>query len=412
MTRVLLHILLLCFLQKLSAQGSDDSLIQSVAIEEAKDALYYQQQAKRAGSVPQALELLSKALSLRTAQQDESWVANVRVEMGSAFLKSGRIKAAFSEFLTADKLYASAKNHNSQAELHRIMARFYERNTSWNEAEKYYKSAQEHFEKSEDPGGAANVALHLADLFLVKKELSNAGPHIRYAAAVYEKLNDKTGVALAYLKQAEIHRRRRQFKKAESLVLTSALPMFRSSGYLAGRIECFDVLGNVYFDQKRYSEAKWFFIQANTQSKALNDTEGAIYSLVNLAKVKAQIGDLALAKKDIEEAQKLAKRRNSLQLLSRVKDGLAFVQDKAGNREQALMANFQSDQLQDSLDTYYTAQVAAAKVAKARPEPIVTKPAPKKSASNESSDRMLIAKLSALALGILFLIFLILKKIK
>ncbi|MGV3508894.1 MAG: hypothetical protein ACO1N7_06350 [Sphingobacteriaceae bacterium] len=380
-------------------------------IAETKDALYYQQQAKRSEKPGQALDLLRKALSLSDAGQDENWVADVRVEMASALFKSGKSKQAFSELLTAEKIYSETGNRSSQGNVLSIMARFYEKNAAWKEAEGYYKTSLKIHESIENHSASATSALHLADLALIQNNLSEANKNISYAIKKYESLNDKTGLALSYVKLAEIYRRKKQYKKGEKLIIGSALPFFRSTGYQSGRIDCFDVLGKIYFSQKRYSEAKWFFIQANTQSRDLNDIDGITSSLINLGKVKVAIGDYNLAKRDFKEAQILATNRKNLFLMASVKEAYAGLYKKLGNASGSENATILSAELKDSLNNLYYAQAESARTARVEPILVLEKKKIAVIPVNKADD-LLIVKIIGAALAILLIVFLILRMIK
>lgn len=379
--------------------------------DETKDALYYQQQAKRSENPAQALEFLKMALTLRSSVQDENWIADVKVEMASALFKSGKSKQAFSELLTAEKIYSKTGNRSSQGNVLSIMARFYEKNAAWKEACDYYKTSLKINESIENHSASATNALHLVDISLIKNNLSEANKNISYAIKKYETLNDKTGLALSYVKLAEIYRRNKQYKKGEKLIIGSALPFFRSTGYQSGRIDCFDVLGKIYFSQKRYSEAKWFFIQANTQSRDLNDIDGITNSLINLGKVKVAIGDYHLAKRDFKEAQTLAASRNNLFLMANVKDAYAGLYKKLGSVSRSENANILSAELRDSLSNFYYAQAESARTARVEPIPVLEKKKNLTVAVSKADD-LLIVKIVGAALAILLIVFLILKMIK
>lgn len=410
MVRVFVFFLLVVWYPALRAQDATPDTVSQTVTVEAKDALYYQRQAKRTKNPTLALQLLNKALSIRSTTQDDNWVADIRVEMALALLKSGKTKQAFSEFLTAEKIYVTTGNAASRADILTHMARFYEKNSAWKEANQYYESARKIHQLNKDVSAAANASLHLADIALVQNDLGKAGTNVAYAIKQYQALDNKTGLALSYVRLAEIYRRRKQYKKGERIIIDSALPFFRSTGYQAGRIDCFDVLGKIYFSQKRYSEAKWFFIQANTQSRELNDVEGVIRSLTSLSKVKIAIGDYNLAKRDLKEAQSLASRRGNLFLLANVKQAYASLYQKVGNVDGSENASEISDELKDSLSNIQIAQAESARAA--RIKVIVPKKEHTPSVSANQDSGLLIVQLVAAALAILIVILLILKRIK
>ena len=409
----MIRILLIFFLLFAYRDGhSLDSLNKAESVvQERKDALYYQQHATKADNEYQAIEFSKKALSLRSANLDENWVADVRVSMASALLRIGNTKEAFSEFLTAEKIYTQTRNISSKANALVLMAKFYEQNAAWKDASYYYKTAQKLYQSTEKFNQAALIALHLTDISLTQNNLSDASRHVSYAIREFDRLNDKTRLGISYLKQAEIFRRQKQYKKGERLILKSALPFFRSTGYQAGRIGCFDVLAKIYRSQSRYSEAKWFFIQANTQARKLNDVEGIINSLINLGRVKVKIRDYNLATRDFREAQTLASQRGNLFLLAEVKDAYAFLYKEMGNLSGFQVASESSADLRDSVANYLNAQADSARSARIKIVPDLKGNAPTIVRVEKTQD-FLIAKILTACLAILIIIFFILRKLK
>jgi hypothetical protein len=68
----------------------------------------------------------------------------------------------------------------------------------------------------------------------------------------------------------------------------------------------FSELAQLYVLENRLSEAKWYYLQSILLSKNKNDNPHTISSLVSLAMVKADLGDLVQAQQDLAEARELA----------------------------------------------------------------------------------------------------------
>src|SRR6187402_1762186 len=68
----------------------------------------------------------------------------------------------------------------------------------------------------------------------------------------------------------------------------------------------FSDLAQLYVQQNRFSEAKWYFLQSNFLSRQQNNDKLTINNLINLAGVKADIGDFILAQQDLFEARDMA----------------------------------------------------------------------------------------------------------
>jgi len=68
----------------------------------------------------------------------------------------------------------------------------------------------------------------------------------------------------------------------------------------------FSDLAKLYIQQNRLSEAKWYLLQSNSISRQENDDKHTIANLMDLALIKADMGDVVLAQQDLTEARQLA----------------------------------------------------------------------------------------------------------
>jgi len=116
-----------------------------------------------------------------------------------------------------------------------------------------------------------------------------------------------------------------------------------------GLRETFNHLALVYHLQKKYTQAKWFFIQSNTLSRDGRDTINIITSLINLASVKDDIKDFSMAKRDLNEALLLAKTRPKIDIQIEVQKALAEYYTKKGDAPAATMALNRINYLKDSV---------------------------------------------------------------
>ncbi len=106
----------------------------------------------------------------------------------------------------------------------------------------------------------------------------------------------------------------------------------------AGLVQTFDNLALVYHLQKKYTQAKWFNLQSNGLSRDGHDTAGIIHSLINLASVKQDIKDFALAKKDLDEALALAKTQHKRDAEINTEKALSVYYTKMGDSKNSVMA--------------------------------------------------------------------------
>ncbi len=126
-----------------------------------------------------------------------------------------------------------------------------------------------------------------------------------------------------------------------------------------GLVQSFDNLGMVYHLQKKYAQAKWYTLQSNTLSRYKRDTANIINSLINLATVKQDIKDYALAEQDLNEAAYLAKLIAKPTLRLSALQTLAGVYTKSGDTKKAAMVLNNIAHLKDSVKVRKT--IAATK---------------------------------------------------
>lgn len=306
-----------------------------------------------------------KALNRETQLSEEG---DLRMKLSEIMFKEGWSKQAFSELLTAEMLFHKAGNSDKREAVIARMAGFYKANNALSDAEKYYTLLLQVQEAQQKYGDAGKTANTLAGVLMNRQEVRKASGYLNTIITnKYDVPNEKSTLADAYVKLAEIRRVQKKYKQAESLILQKALVLYRSANNLVGRVNCFDVLGHIYLEQKRHSEAKWFFIQANTLARNLNDEKGVVTSLVNLSKVKVAIQDYSLAARDLKEANSIAAKLNNLSLLADVKEGYANYYSKTGNKVAARSSARGSVKLADSVTEMMASQTESAHTAQVVP---------------------------------------------
>lgn len=112
---------------------------------------------------------------------------------------------------------------------------------------------------------------------------------------------------------------------AEAVVMKTAQHHMRFREYETASYD-FNELARLFLLQSRFSEAKWFFLQSNIISRGQNNDRLTIANLVQLAGIKAQIGDFVLAQQDLLEAREMASTRGYLSSLLQVEKSLSAIQ--------------------------------------------------------------------------------------
>lgn len=237
------------------------------------------------------------------------WEADIRLEMAKLMIRTGS-KEALSQLLKADELYKKGSSLYGRADALYMMAKFHEKNSLFDEAQKTYMELYKVQQEAGEFVLAGNTVNYLADYHLRKLNYTEAFNYAALAKNAYYHVCRRDSLGSVYFKIATIKRIQKKPKLAEYYIISHALPYYSSADDFKGRARSFDFLGHLYQDQKRFSQAKWFYIQSNTEARRLKDTAGTITSLINIGIVKLLIGDVSLAKTDLAEAEQLSKEGN------------------------------------------------------------------------------------------------------
>ena len=124
-------------------------------------------------------------------------------------------------------------------------------------------------------------------------------------------------------------------KTAEHMLLKRSIPLSLRYGTNESDYDCFMALANIYVGQKKYSQAKWYFIQSNESAKKGNYSKGEILSLMRLAYVKRLIGDNTLALQDLKLAEKIAAKTKHKTYLTQIRKTIKAYSKKSASKSLA-----------------------------------------------------------------------------
>ncbi len=187
------------------------------------------------------------------------------------------------------------------------------------------------YEMLKDRPSVIRAVQNVAALYKADGQLSQAVAKNKDIIQLSPGIDNFTIAGNAYLEIAEINFLQKRHNDAEDILLKKALPMFRRVGNKIGRMRCFQSLASLYFVQKRYTEAKWFNIQANIMADKLDDRHARIENLIKLAEVKFAIGETDMAITDFRQAEALALEHQNLISLVKIKGDLGEIYHSLGD---------------------------------------------------------------------------------
>jgi len=100
----------------------------------------------------------------------------------------------------------------------------------------------------------------------------------------------------------------------------------------------FTDLAHLYVQESRYSEAIWYLLQSNNISRQENDDKHTIENLIDIASIKAKMGEITLAQQDLTEAHDLAYSKGLNEYLETIElAGQYITQNKLPKQRPALI---------------------------------------------------------------------------
>lgn len=195
--------------------------------------------------------------------------------------------------------------------------------------------------------------LNLSRLCAFKGDFNKALKYSNALIEAAEVMKNSVSIAEGYNSLITLWTSQKKFKEVETLILKRALPLnYYKLKDKTGTIRCYGQLADIYGQQRKFSEAKWFYIQSNMLARKVNDSKGIVSSLIGLAHIKMAIGDYELAYKDLKEAEQLSVRYRYNYNLIEVKNTLYELHTRTGNRLAAYSANKEFNELKaDFLNT-------------------------------------------------------------
>ena len=114
-----------------------------------------------------------------------------------------------------------------------------------------------------------------------------------------------TEFSAATIRPVHLGRSRYSYEAAEKSVIRTVQHNMSAGSYSVASYN-FSDLAHLYIQERRFSEAKWYLLQSIDISRRENDHKHTVSNLIDLAMIKANIGDYKLAQRDLSEAQEIA----------------------------------------------------------------------------------------------------------
>lgn len=136
----------------------------------------------------------------------------------------------------------------------------------------------------------------------------------------------------ALLRMGNIHMLLAHYVEAEQVVLNVALKNYSRIGSLSGQIASYKQLGKIYLADNKLTQSLWFYTQQGILAKQSGNNDAYIESILGIAQVKIKKREYALAHKDLNRAELLAKAKKTNQFSAQIKDARGQIADKQNTK--------------------------------------------------------------------------------
>lgn len=187
---------------------------------------------------------------------------------------------------------------------------------------------------------AINVAVSLneetlADDYFVDADRSEKRGELNDALALFGKAAFEYNIEKKYnryasslLRMSNVHLLLTHYVEAEQVILNSALKIYSKIGNKAGQMLSYNQLGKIYLVSNRLTQSLWFYTQQGILAQQLKDNSSYIESILGIVAVKIKKKEYAMAMKDIDRAELLAKNANTTQFVNQIRSSRAIIAER------------------------------------------------------------------------------------
>jgi tetratricopeptide (TPR) repeat protein len=193
-------------------------------------------------------------------------------------------------------------------------------------------------------GPAINVAVSNtdeteADIFFADAERNERRGDLNealtlFGKAAFEYNSDKklTKYATSLLRMSNVHLLLSHYTEAEQVILNAAIKTYSKIGSRTGLMASYNQLGRIYLAGNKLTQSLWFYTQQGILAQQLKNNTSYIESVLGMASVKIKKKEYALAIKDLNKADLLAKNAKITQFTQQIKASRSIIADKQSSK--------------------------------------------------------------------------------
>ncbi|MBP6575823.1 MAG: tetratricopeptide repeat protein [Chryseobacterium sp.] len=282
----------------------------------------------QSGGQKPTIEMLTK--NLASAKQDSS-KSNILFKISYEYLMQGDFPQTINFADRALKLAQKSRFVKGETQALTIMADSYLNMGDFTNAEKNHKKSLAIYEKVNDKSGIALANNHLGILRCLQSNYPEAMIHFRKALSLYEELEDSSKIADMHDNMTQVYINQGNYAEALKHTYTS-LKINEKLKNKQGQSVSYNNLGMIYSNQKKYDESLKSFEKSIEIDKEVGNVVAVLSTEINIGVVYGYQKKYDLALKKYLEALKVAEKLQH-------KDALANIYGNLGDVYHALHKN-------------------------------------------------------------------------
>ncbi len=151
-----------------------------------------------------------------------------------------------------------------------------------------------------------------------------------FGKAAFEYNSDKkfSRYAASLLRMSNVHLLLLHYTEAEQVILNAALKTYTKIGSKSGQMASYNQLGRTHLAANKLTQSLWFYTQQGILAQQLKNNTAYIEFVLGIASVKIKKKEYAMASRDVNRAELLAKNANITQFAQQIKMSRATIAEK------------------------------------------------------------------------------------
>lgn len=288
------------------------------------------------GELTKAFESLQRALDTYRSEGMKDLLCELEAELGDVQLELGHSDKAITHYRQALALARETHHEAAVASAHRRIGMAYQEKWELPRAEESYREADRLLESVDDDSERAQLRVQWGSLYEDLGGFKKARKQYEEALRIYRSLSDHGGEAMAHRRLASVLHELDALSEAEQeLHMARTLLDQQESRDVPELIEVLNLLGRIYEDQGRTSDAMELYEEAYHQADTLGIAPAKVECLRRTGSALAVRGELKESVERYLQAIEICRHLDDRRELAEIYGDLGDVYVEQGNFKEA-----------------------------------------------------------------------------